>query len=427
MDRKTITTSLAPEIILHEIAGDLQVKGWEQPEVQVRGVPEELSIEEQDDVIVINSQGDCGLRTPAGASFQIGQVHGDARIKLLEDSLEIDQVHGSLTLRNVGNTKVAQVHGDLIARQVIGSLDIEQLNGNANVREIQANCRLCCVNGNLELSEVGGAVEVQVDGNARVRLKQAEGSAYKIHAEGNVQVELPAAANLTVKVHCEGEMIRVRMPGNSQTYRQESQELAFGDGSIPMEISASGVVNISEYVESQDQTRGVDENSEPFIGFSEEFAERFTQQFEAQIEAQMEAMTRSLNEQFSRMSEIFDRNGIKEEDAERIMEEARAKSERATAQAEEKLRRSQEKIERKMEAHRRRAEAQAQAAERRAHASSRRGWTFQWTGAPFAPPTPPKQAATEEERLMILRMLEQKKISLEQATQLLEALEGKGS
>ncbi len=427
MDRKTITTSLAPEIILHEIAGDLQVKGWEQSEVQVRGVPDELSIEEQDDVIIINSQGDCGLRTPAGASLQVGQVHGDARFKLLEDSLEIDQVHGSLTLRSVGTAKIAQVHGDLFARQVIGSLDIEQLHGNAHVREIQANCRLCCVNGNLELSEVGGAVEVQADGNARVRLKQAAGRAYKIHAEGNVQVDLPATANLTVKIHCEGEMIRVRMPGNSQTYRQEQVELTFGDGSIPMEVVASGVVSISEYIDSQDQARGIDENSEPFVGFSEDFAERFSQQFEAQIEAQMEAMTRNLNDQFSRMSEIFDRGGVKEEEAERIIQEARAKSERAAAQAEEKMRRSQEKIERKMEAHRRRAEAQAQAAERRASASSRRGWTFEWNGAPVAPPAPAKPAATEEERLMILRMLEQKKISLEQATELLEALEGKGS
>ncbi len=427
MDRKTISTSLAPEVILDDIMGDLRVKGWEQPEVQVRGSQEEITVQEQDDVIHISSQGDCTLRVPAGASLQIGQAYGDAWIKLLEDSVSIDQVHGSLTLRNVGAVKIAQVHGDLFARQVIGSLDVEQVNGNVHVRDVQANCRLYSVNGNIELSEVGGSVEVQADGNARLRLRQAAGSSYKIHAEGNVQVELPAVANLALKIKCEGEMIRVRLPDNSQTYRQDSLELTFGDGSIPMEISTNGAVNISEYVESQDQARGYDENFEPFIGLPDDFSERLSQQIESQIEAQMETMTRSLNDQFSRMSEIFDRNGIKEDEAERIIEEARAKSERATAQAEEKLRRSQEKIERKMEAHRKRAEAQAQAAERRAHASSRRGWTFQWSGAPFTPPAPSKPPATEEERLLILRMLEQKKISLEQATQLLEALEGKGS
>ena len=47
------------------------------------------------------------------------------------------------------------------------------------------------------------------------------------------------------------------------------------------------------------------------------------------------------------------------------------------------------------------------------------------------PPTPvgtqgpPKEAVSDEERLAILRMLEQKKITLEQAEQLLSALEGK--
>jgi hypothetical protein len=40
------------------------------------------------------------------------------------------------------------------------------------------------------------------------------------------------------------------------------------------------------------------------------------------------------------------------------------------------------------------------------------------------PPKPPVDPVTEEERLMILRMLEQKKITLEEADELLSALEG---
>jgi hypothetical protein len=46
--------------------------------------------------------------------------------------------------------------------------------------------------------------------------------------------------------------------------------------------------------------------------------------------------------------------------------------------------------------------------------------------APPAPPAPPDEVVSEEERMMILRMLEQKKISLDEADKLLSALEGKG-
>ena len=43
------------------------------------------------------------------------------------------------------------------------------------------------------------------------------------------------------------------------------------------------------------------------------------------------------------------------------------------------------------------------------------------------PPTPTGEPVTEEERLVILRMLEQKKITMEQAEELLSALEDKES
>ena len=42
------------------------------------------------------------------------------------------------------------------------------------------------------------------------------------------------------------------------------------------------------------------------------------------------------------------------------------------------------------------------------------------------PPPPPSDPVTDEERMSILRMVEQKKISIAEAEKLLAALEGKG-
>ena len=84
--------------------------------------------------------------------------------------------------------------------------------------------------------------------------------------------------------------------------------------------------------------------------------------------------------------------------------------------------RAQEKMEAKLEAARRRAELKSQAALRRTQAANRRGRVFDWMPQP---PQPPKEVVTDEERLLILRMLEQKKISLSEAEELLSALEGR--
>ena len=82
------------------------------------------------------------------------------------------------------------------------------------------------------------------------------------------------------------------------------------------------------------------------------------------------------------------------------------------------MRLAQEKLARKMEGERRRQEARASAGQRR----GRKKTAF--SAKHSVPQTQTDEPVSEEERLMILRMLEEKKITLEEADQLLSALEG---
>ncbi len=428
MEKKIISTSMSPELFIDEIMGDLQIKGWDRSEIEYLADIDDMTVEEKDDVIHLSCQGDLSVRVPNGTSIKVGQVHGDARFKLLEEPLSIDQVNGTITLRSVGDVKAGQVNGDLIARQINGDLRVDQINGNAHGRDLQGICSLNRVNGNLDLQAAGSPVQAEVDGNARLRLAVLSEAGVSIQADGNIQVEIPAEANASLKLSSEGSLIRLRLPGNTQTYHQENLELKLGTGVSQIELSASGNVSVSNLEINSESSKGSDEEFDPFTHLPPDFGERIAQQVESQIESQMEFMTRQMNEQLERMTAAFGKSGMSQKEADRIMEETRKKSEEAAAQAQEKMRRSQEKMERKMDAHRRRAEAQTQAAERRAQSSSRAGWTFKWP--PSTPPPAPGSAsrpqASEEERLLILKMLEQKKISLEEAANLLEALEGNG-
>jgi hypothetical protein len=152
-----------------------------------------------------------------------------------------------------------------------------------------------------------------------------------------------------------------------------------------------------------------------FAGFSEEFSQQIADQIEAQVETQLEV----LNDEMEKLSSTIEHSGLSQDEMDRIMEQARESSERAAARSQENIRRAQEKLERKLAATQRKAELRAKAAERR----SQRGTGFTW---PPPTETRPKTAVSDEERLVVLRMLEEKKISLEEAEQLLAALEGNG-
>ena len=217
------------------------------------------------------------------------------------------------------------------------------------------------------------------------------------------------------------------MPENSNNYRQEQVEFVRGSGEIALTIKAGGDITLL----------GEDNGWEGGTPPPPDFSQQIARQVEAQIGSQMEEITRRMNEQMSHLSETLGRSGMSPDETQRIIDQAMQVSERETARAQEKMRRAQEKLERKLESAQRRAEQKAQSAERSAWTRSRHTWghgqhslrvdlsTSPAPSGPPAPAAPVQEPVSEEERLMILRMLEQKKISMEDADRLLSALEGK--
>ncbi len=421
MARQLISTSLAPDCFVGVVMGDLRVKGWESPQVAVDAEPDELDLQEADDVVRISCRGSCEIRLPHGATLEIEAVHGDLEVKLLEETLKIGQVYGSLGLRSIAGLKMEIVHGDLTGRNIDGDLIIEQVLGDADLRQIEGMCSLGDVHGDLNLQNVNREVTAKVRGDARMRLVSLIGAAdhesCSLIADGDVLCTVPADAGLRLHLESLGRTIRVNVGENIQTYQQEMVDLDIGSAAYGMTIEAGGDLTLlGQWMGDEGGS------SPPMAGYSEQIA----RQVESQIGQQMEQVSRQLKEQMERLTVSLGQAGFSPEDTERVVEQAMRAGERETARAQEKIRRAQEKLERKLEEAQRKAEQKARASERSAWARPRHTWGRTWPTPP-SPPTPPQpgEPVAEEERMLVLKMLEQKKISLEEAEKLLEALEGK--
>ena len=427
MSRQIINTSLAPEILIGEVLGDLQIKGWETPQVAIQADPQELEVQEQEDTVRLSCRGDCEIRLPYGATVQLGTASGDVQIKLLEEQLKIGTVHGDLALRKVAGVQIDLVHGDFSVRKATGDLQVGQVMGDAEVREVEGDCELTQVLGDAEVQDVEGNLTLAANGDARLRLNVMMGSTYNIQALGDVVCSLPQEADLKASLNSRGKSIKVRLPDNSNNYRQEQVEFVLGGGEIALTIRAGGDIALL----GEDTGWGGSTPPPP------DYSQQIARQVEAQIGSQMEEVTRRMNEQMSHLSDTLGRVGMSPDETQRIIDLAMQASERETTRAQEKMRRAQEKLERKLEATQRRAEQKAQTAERNSWTRARHTWghgqhtlkvDLSASASPSTPPTsaaPAQEPVSEEERLMILRMLEQKKISMEEADRLLSALEGK--
>jgi hypothetical protein len=370
---QTIMTSLAPQVFIDQVQGDLLVKGWERPEIGVKASPEDLVLEGRDEVFHLSCRSDCTVRLPFRSSLHVNQVAGDAHIQLLENRLTIEQIRGSLVLNNVSDVQVKVIHGNLVCRHIQGGFHVESASGNIGLQDVQGNCIMDRVSGNLDVSDVEGEIKAVVGGNARLRLSNLAGDNFQIQADGNVNCRVPQDASLRLKLTSSAEVIKLRLPEETRTIHSRNLDLTLKDGRGVMTISSGGYI--------------------------------------------------TLTAQEPDGSDSLEQDAAWGDDLESLLrEESKQNIERITERAQAKILRTQEKLERKLEATRRRSEMKALAAQRRAQGRSRQSWRFEWS-QPFteAASEPP----SEEERLLILRMLEHKKITVMEAEQLLAALEGK--
>lgn len=288
--------------------------------------------------------------------------------------------------------------------------------GDVSIFQVAGSCTLLDVQGDLSLQNVQGDLNAVARGDARVRLSDLNGNRCLIRANGDVQCGLPPDVGAKLHLVSAGRLIKVHLPEHVQVYRQDQVDIEVGDGSVEVLIEAGGDIHVTA------ETAGRESAASDWTDYSEQIA----RQVEAQMGLQFEEITRRTKEQMDRLSDTLARAGISPEETQRVVDQAMRAGERDAARAQEKIRRAQEKMERKLQEAQQKAEQKARAAERSAWARSRHTWG---RGIPTPPPTPPPAAqvdqVTEEERLMILRMLEQKKISLEEAEKLLSVLEGK--
>lgn len=420
MDKQFITTSASPSILL-DISGDLRLKGQDAFEVVAKSDnPENLSLESRDDQVVIHCTSDCNVRVPRAAIIQIQAAHGDAVIKALEGELNIETVSGNLELRNVGETKIGRMYGDLSAKNVDGDLSIDTASGDVSARGVQGDFTITgTASGNLNLSDVGGSAKASTDGNVMLSLDPSPGHQFDFTCRGNLFCRLSAEASVEISVP-RASQVMVDLPGiHASAPVQTPYALTLGEGDAKITLSASGNVVLDTHAPDWDM-----EDFDIDVGNEVNgMAETVSQQISQQVESQVRMIEDQLNAQLSSLSMRLSAAKLSEDQARRIEERAREASERAASRAQERIHRAQEKMEQKLAAAQRKIEFKSQARER-ASRHGRHTWSFGIPTPPI-PPTPPGEPVSEDERLMILRMLEQKKITMEEAEELLSALEGK--
>lgn len=393
-----------PTIRIESVGGDLSVAGWDGSDVLVKGDEEEIRFEQTGETVSVFSSDDLSLRVPRGASLEFSMVGGDASIRGVLGGCELKEVGGDLSVRDVGAVAIDSIHGDLSLVSAKGDVYLKNVHGDASIRDVDGDLviemlsddlSLRGVKGNLHVKNAHGDVTIHgVDGNVvldsvadDLALRGARGdikvnvgedvvvylepkadAKYSIDTGEDVLLVLPKNANATLTMR--GDEIFMDWQGMENDDSTE-RVVTLGDGSAKISLNAGGEVRVSNRSDAGD-------SADEWGNFA------------------------GLNFDWSNFGERISRQ----------VEQATA---RAAKRAEEAARR-----------------AERHAARHARHTGHTRSglvvgrWNWDFKGAPKPPmaPEPPSEPVSDAERMAILKMLAEKKITSQQADELLSALDG---
>jgi len=359
---RTISAGKSPKFKVDVIGGDISVVGWDG-EVLVKGDEDELSLEQNGDVITLTCGGDLSLRVPKGTSFEFNSIGGDASIRGVTGDIQLNEIGGDLSIRDAGPVSIGTIGADLSMRNIKGDVHVKNAGGDVSIRDVEGNVLLDSVADDLALRGAGGNINVNVGEDVVVYLDPKPEGAYSVVAGDDILLVLPQNANATLTV--QGDEIDFDWPGIENDEDATERTVVLGNGSAKISLSAGGDVRVSDRADAG------------------EFAEEF-------------GNFAGLNVDWSGFGERISRQ-----------------VERATKRAEEAARRA----ERHAGRHARKWKANVNV--------GRWNWDIGPNGV-VTPPSPPSEPVSEDERMAILKMLQEKKITATQAEELLKALEGGG-
>jgi hypothetical protein len=240
-----------------EMRANLAIEGWDQPRLMI--ISDDAAMcNETPTGYDIRGRAGCKLCVPQGVELHIMRASADVNIKKVYGDIHIRKTNGSLRVNDIQNIAVGTVGGNVTAENVRGTFKVGGVGGNMNLNDTQL---------------VGAA---SVGGSATFLLNPKDGQQFRVHAGGNITCQLPANVTAVVNVidHRGGRKL---IYGNV-TESRDNDTPAHAEADAPSAITKISLVcggNVE--VHSPNPARSVDHFSQGWERIAETMEREFDQ------------------------------------------------------------------------------------------------------------------------------------------------------
>lgn len=355
------------------------IRSWENAFVEAR-YPEnkECLIGESNGLLSIDAKSYLILSVPVNVPISVERIYGNFELVGQPQKLNIENISGNCSIQSVEELSAENIAGNCKIGNVKKVASIRNVSGNFSVGNTEGSLKVNGVGGNFSGKTDSIILSTSVGGNIKISANHAQGTENHLRAGGNIKLNLMDLNDLSIDARS-GGIISYEVDEQKEKFHNGKFNIINGSGENKLLLKAGGNIKISNQFEDF-------EIADNFGTTDDEYVDQIEQKFDARAR-----QTSGFD-----FSDLFD---VDVEIGDRIREKTKI--------ADEKIQRAMEKMERKF--------------------SFREEF-----GTVPKPPKPPSvsnesqqksSSVSYEERLLVLQMLQDKKISAEEADRLLRALE----
>ncbi|MDY6847367.1 MAG: hypothetical protein SVP52_09565 [Chloroflexota bacterium] len=274
--------SIENPIIYLKAYGGVKINGIDQSEVRCDiDSPQLATLVEEDGQVYVTVNTSCTVEVPRASAVEIEKGMGSVKIANIKNKIKVQKILGNLVLFDIDQAEIEKVGGNLSVQKAAGQVSAEKVAGNLTVDDVASiicgkvggNCRIKNIPEGLTIEKAGGKFlgqsiagfagvskiggsftvnNVQLSGDINVggniKLENAYFTNHQnLRAGGNIEVVLNEnQADTTFKMRSGSEKIKIKVKDDDIEHRGGLYDYQMGESAVSVTMTAGGSVSLGD-------------------------------------------------------------------------------------------------------------------------------------------------------------------------------------
>ncbi|MBA4385359.1 MAG: hypothetical protein C0410_11535 [Anaerolinea sp.] len=232
--------------VMVKCSADLSVEGSEESTlIVIVDQGDSLRMREENGVYRIVSDTDCRLILPGTAMVTVEKTGGDGQLKNLKSRVVIGKVGGDLKLDSINGASVESIGGDCHIYAASGAIELARIGGSLSADGGQSIIA-SSVGGDAHLLNFTGKIEVTASDEVSIQISDVDVPEIRVRSGSDIELFLPENANCQLDLKSGGEEIKVHAGGQEVELEGREFSVSLGSGGAIVALTAGDSITVTD-------------------------------------------------------------------------------------------------------------------------------------------------------------------------------------